>query len=50
MEQGLSFIGVIVMCSIMLIWEEPVLFLIIFTIGSSYLAIRSKSKGWRWNR
>ena len=50
MEQGLSFIGVILLCTLAMVLHNVPLFLGVFTIGSIYLLIRGKSKGWRWNR
>jgi hypothetical protein len=50
MEQGLSFIGVILLCAFAMVLHNGPLFLGVFTIGSIYLLLRGKSKGWRWNR
>jgi hypothetical protein len=48
MEQGLSFIAVVTLCSLaMFVLNSPIIFLITFTLGSSYLVIRGKQKGWR---
>ena len=48
MEQGLSFIVVVALCSIaMFVVNSPLLFLITFFSGSSYLVIRGKKMGWR---
>ncbi len=49
MEQGLSFIVVIVLCTIaMFVFNSPLMFLTSFIGGSSYLVIRSRKKGWKW--
>ena len=50
MEQGLSFIGVILLCTLAMVLHNVPLFLGVFTLGSIYLLLRGKSKGWRWNR
>jgi hypothetical protein len=50
MEQGLSFIVVIGLITIGLILHSPVWILTTFTIGSGYLLIRGKRKGWSWKR
>jgi hypothetical protein len=51
MEQGLSFIAVIVLCTIaMFVFNSPLMFLTSFFGGSSYLVIRGRKKGWSWNR
>lgn len=48
MEQGLSFIVVIVLCVItMFVFNSPLLFLVTFFGGSSYLVLRGKKMGWR---
>ena len=48
MEQGLSFIAVIVLCTIaMFVFNSPLMFLISFIGGSTYLVIRGRKKGWR---
>ena len=49
MEQGLSFIAVIVLCTIaMFVFNSPLMFLTSFIGGSSYLVIRGRKKGWMW--
>jgi hypothetical protein len=49
MEQGLSFIVVITLCSLaMILSDSPLIFLTSFIGGSTYLLIRSKRKGWNW--
>jgi len=50
MEQGLSFIGVILLCTLAMVLHNVPLFIGVFTIGSLYLLLRGKRKGWRWNR
>ena len=51
MEQGLSFIAVIVICTIaMFVFNSPLMFLASFIGGSTYLVIRGRKKGWSWNR
>jgi len=51
MEQGLSFIVVIGICSIMLLhFDSQIGFAISFIVGSLYLLIRGKRKGWSWKR
>jgi hypothetical protein len=48
MEQGLSFIAVIVLCTIaMFVFNSPLMFLTSFVGGSTYLVIRGRKKGWR---
>ncbi len=48
MEQGLSFIAVIVLCMIaMFVFNSPLMFLASFIGGSTYLVIRGRKKGWR---
>ncbi len=49
MEQGLSFIVVIVLCMIsMFVFNSPLMFLTSFIGGCSYLVIRGIKKGWEW--
>ena len=49
MEQGLTFIAVIVLCTIaMFVFNSPLMFLTSFIGGSSYLVIRGRKKGWKW--
>ena len=51
MEQGLSFIAVIVLCTIaMFVFNSPLMFIASFIGGSTYLLIRGKHKGWNWKR
>jgi hypothetical protein len=51
MEQGLSFIAVIVLCMIaMFVFNSPLMFLTSFIGGSTYLVIRGRKKGWNWQR
>ncbi len=51
MEQGLSFIGVIALCMLMLFYyESPIGFGILFVGGGLYLLLRGKKKGWTWKR
>ena len=48
MEQGLSFIAVVALCVVVLfVFNSPSLFLITFLLGSSYLVLRGRKKGWR---
>jgi hypothetical protein len=48
MEQGLSFIAVVAVCSIaMFVFNSPTMFLTSFIIGCSYLVLRGRKKGWR---
>ena len=48
MEQGLSFITVVALCAVVLfVFNSPLLFLITFLLGSSYLVLRGRKKGWR---
>jgi hypothetical protein len=48
MEQGLSFIAVVALCMVVLfVFNSPLLFLITFLLGSSYLVLRGRKKGWR---
>jgi hypothetical protein len=49
MEQGLSFLTLITLLMVgMFVFESPILFLIIFFGGGTYLGIRGKFKGWAW--
>lgn len=48
MEQALSFITLITLLIILLITESPILFLITFFGGCTYILIRGKKKGWSW--
>ena len=50
MEQGLSFIVVVGLIGIGLILHSPVWILSTFIVGSLYLLIRGKRKGWSWKR
>ena len=51
MEQGLSFIAVVVVCSIaMFVFNSQAMFLTSFIIGCSYLVLRGRKKGWNWER
>ncbi len=51
MEQGLSFIAVIVLCTIaMFVFNSPLMFLTSFIGGCSYLVIMGRKRGWSWNR
>jgi hypothetical protein len=50
MEQGLSFAAVVLLCAYAMVLHNAPLFLGIFLVGSLYLLIRGKKKGWRWNR
>ena len=51
MEQGLSFIAVVAVCSIaMFVFNSQAMFLALFIGGSSYLVIRGIKKGWNWKR
>jgi hypothetical protein len=48
MEQGLSFIAVVTLCSLaMFVLNSPIAFLIMFVLGSTYLVVRGRKKGWR---
>jgi hypothetical protein len=51
MEQGLSFIAVIILCMVaMFVFNSPLMFLALFIGGSTYLLIRGRKKGWDWKR
>jgi len=50
MEQGLSFISVVSISMIGIAIDSPIWFLSSFVIGCTYLVIRGKKKGWRWER
>jgi hypothetical protein len=51
MEQGLSFIAVIVLCTIaMFVFNSPLMFLTSFIGGGTYLVIMGKRKNWNWKR
>lgn len=48
MEQGLSFIAVIVLCTVaMFVFNSPILFLAAFIGGCAYLVLRGRKKGWK---
>ena len=48
MEQGLSFMAVIGLCMIGVWMDSSLWVLVSFTLGSTYLLIRGKRKGWKW--
>jgi hypothetical protein len=48
MEQGWSFMAVIALCMIGVWMNSPMWVLVTFTMGSTYLVIRGKRKGWKW--
>jgi hypothetical protein len=48
MEQGLSFIGLITLCMVMVFLDSPGWFLVTFVGGVTYIGIRGKKKGWKW--
>ena len=50
MEQGLSFIAVVGICSIGILIDSPIWVLSTFVIGCTYLLVRGKKKGWSWKR
>lgn len=51
MEQGLSFLTFITLLMVvMFVLESPILFLVIFFGGGTYLGMKSRSKGWEWPR
>jgi hypothetical protein len=50
MEQGLSFIAVILLCAFAMVLHNSVLFLGVFFIGGAYLVLRGRKKGWNWRR
>jgi hypothetical protein len=51
MEQGLSFMAVIVLCMVAIfVFNSPLLFLTSFIGGCGYLLMRGKKKGWSWSR
>ena len=48
MEQGWSFMAVITLCMIG-VWMNSSLFVLgVFTLGSIYLLVRGRKKGWKW--
>lgn len=48
MEQGLSFIAVVTLCTVaMFVFNSPLLFIITFFSGSTYLVVRGKKMGWK---
>ncbi len=48
MEQGLSFIAVVVLCTVaMFVFNSPILFLVTFVGGCTYLVLRGRKKGWK---
>jgi 4-amino-4-deoxy-L-arabinose transferase-like glycosyltransferase len=51
MEQGLSFIAVVILCIIaMFVFNSPIMFLTFFITGCTYLILRGRKKGWNWER
>jgi hypothetical protein len=51
MEQGLSFIAVIALCSLALfLLKSTIVFGIVFVVGGTYLGLRGRRKGWSWKR
>jgi threonine/homoserine/homoserine lactone efflux protein len=48
MEQALSFIALFTLLIIFMITESPILFLITFFGGGTYLGFRGKKMGWSW--
>jgi hypothetical protein len=48
MEQGWSFMAVIGLCMIGVWMDSPMWVLVTFTLGSIYLLVRGKRKGWKW--
>jgi hypothetical protein len=48
MEQFISFIGLIILCMVAVIFDSPGWFLVTFFGGVTYLTIRGKKKGWVW--
>ena len=48
MEQGWSFMAVITLCMIGVGIDSPLWVLVTFIVGSTYLVIRGKKKGWKW--
>jgi len=47
MEQIISFISTVVICTIAITNDMPGLFLATFVIGCLYHVIRGKQKGWK---
>ena len=47
MEQGLSFIFVIMICAVAIVLNSPIMFLTSFILGCGYLVIRGRKKGWK---
>lgn len=50
MEQGLSFLSVVGLMMVGVVLESSIMVLATFLIGSIYLLIRGKKKGWTWRR
>jgi len=49
MEQGLTFLTLILLLTTMLfVIKSPVMFLITFAVGCTYLLLRGKKQGWAW--
>lgn len=48
MEQGLSFIAVVAIVSVGIVFNSAVWILSTFGIGCTYLLLRGKKKGWKW--
>jgi uncharacterized membrane protein YqjE len=48
MEQGLSFIAVVVMCTMaIIVFNSQMMFLTSFVVGCTYLVLRGRKKGWK---
>jgi len=50
MEQGLSFIVVVILITIGIWMSSPLWVLTTFLIGGIYLLLRGRKKGWIWRR
>lgn len=50
MEQGLSFIGVLILIMVGVWLGSPLWVLSTFLIGCTYLLWRGKREGWKWKR
>lgn len=47
MEQLLSFLLTVSICTVAVITNNPALFSVAFIIGSTYQIIRGRQKGWK---
>ena len=48
MEQTLSFLAIVIICSVaVIVFNSPSMFLAAFVSGMIYYGVRAKQKGWK---